>query len=320
MRLGREQRPGRKLLSGLLTRGWRLLSRLLHPCVSLVARFTEPPRSELSALPSMDEPVSQLVTQTQCDSAVFDRWCRDMRLDPEPRIRYHRKTWEWVYILQSLATSGALAPGARGLGFGVGREPVTPVLARLGCRITATDLPHSPKAESDWEAHGQHASSRDHLNTAGICDGETFAQNVSFRPMDMRDIDPSLQNFDFLWSSCALEHLGNLADGIQFILRSLESLRPGGVAVHTTEFNLTSDRLTLSRGGVVLYRRRDIDRLAAQLRKAGHSISLNFSSGSGPADRYIDKPPYFRGDYHLKLLVGPFVTTSMGLLIRKAPA
>src|SRR6187397_3034391 len=36
----------------------------------------------------------------------------------------HRKLWEFAYIAQALRGSGVLRPGARGLGFGCGKEPL----------------------------------------------------------------------------------------------------------------------------------------------------------------------------------------------------
>ena len=40
------------------------------------------------------------------------------------RLRYHRKLWEFVFIAQALHERRQLRAGARGLGFGVGREPL----------------------------------------------------------------------------------------------------------------------------------------------------------------------------------------------------
>jgi hypothetical protein len=65
--------------------------------------------------------------------------------------------------------------------------------------------------------------------------------------------------YDFLWSSCALEHLGSLDAGLDFVVNAMDLLKPGGTAIHTTEFNLSSDDETLTSGPCVIYRRRDID-------------------------------------------------------------
>ena len=100
-------------------------------------------------------------------------------------------------------------------------------------------------------------------------------RHVRYRAVDMNAIPDDLRDFDFTWSSCALEHLGSLDAGAAFVLRQMACLRPGGTAVHTTEYVVSSDTDTVEKGGTVLYRRRDIEALAEQLRAAGHEIELD---------------------------------------------
>jgi hypothetical protein len=85
---------------------------------------------------------------------------------------------------------------------------------------------------------------------------------VNFRPVDMRDLRlPWDETFDFLWSSCSLEHLGSLEAGMDFVKQSTDLLKPGGVAVYTTEFNVSSNDETLTSGPLVVYRKRDVEKL-----------------------------------------------------------
>ena len=58
---------------------------------------------------------------------------------------------------------------------------------------------------------------------------------------------------------------------------------------------------------------------AAEQGIAVSRIELNFDPGAGPIDRYIDVPPYSTHPQlnHLKLLLGNFVCTSIGLLFQK---
>lgn len=126
-----------------------------------------------------------------------------------------------------------------------------------------------------------------------------------------------LADYDFTWSSCCLEHLGSIQHGLDFAENSLRPLRSGGVAVHTTELNCSSDERTLDQGDTVLFRRQDIFRLADRLQAAGHHVApLNFNLGEQPLDKYIDLPP-FTDDRHLKLKIGEYDSTSFGLIIRK---
>ena len=48
------------------------------------------------------------------------------------------------------------------------------------------------------------------------------------------------------------------------MLDSLRFLRPGGIAIHTTEFNVSSNDNTVADGDTVIYRKRDIEDLARE--------------------------------------------------------
>ena len=89
--------------------------------------------------------------------------------------------------------------------------------------------------------------------------------------------------------------------------------------MHTTEFNLSSNDDTLFEGGCVIFRRRDIDRLAQRVTADGHRICLDYTEGTLPGDLHVDVPPYTQSP-HLRLLLQGFVSTSIGLVVQKAPA
>jgi hypothetical protein len=67
----------------------------------------------------------------------------------------------------------------------------------------------------------------------------------------------------------------------------------------------------------VLFRQRDFIALAKRLRRRGHEIVLNFNTGDQPLDLHIDVPPYSENN-HLKLKIAQWVTTSFGIIVRKA--
>jgi SAM-dependent methyltransferase len=259
--------------------------------------------------------VSSVCRQAQLESEAFRAWAARMKEPP----RSHRKTWEFCYIAQALFERGLLRPGARGLGFAVGREPLPALFASFGCEIVATDLDEASARRAGWVDTGQHAATLAVLNERGLCPPDEFAERVSFRVVDMNAIPDDLRGFDFVWSSCSLEHLGSLAAGEAFVHRAMECLRPGGVAVHTTEYNAASNRFTVERGPSVIFRRRDVERIGERLVAAGHEITLDFTEGACAMDYVVDVPPY-RLEPHLKLLLEGFVSTSIGLIVRKAPA
>jgi cyclopropane fatty-acyl-phospholipid synthase-like methyltransferase len=247
------------------------------------------------------------------DEQAYAYWCAAIGEVP----RYHRKQWEFCYILQALARSGKLAPEMRGLGFGVGGEPLAALMAQRGVAVLATDLDQTAAQALGWVDTDQHAASKAALNARALCAPEAFDRLVDFRVVDMNAIPGDLAGqFDFCWSACALEHLGSIAQGLAFIENSIKCLVPGGVAVHTTEFNCSSDDDTLDHTSTVLFRQRDFLHLANRLRARGHHIELTFELGDQPLDQHVDVAPY-SADRHLKLRIERWVTTSFGLIVHK---
>lgn len=264
--------------------------------------------------PTMREPISQLCTAAQFAEPDYVRLCGLMKAKP----RFHRKQWEFIYIARCLELSGKLSAGCTGLGFGVGREKLVSFFAARGPSIVATDLPAS-EAEGHWVGGLQHTDTADKLYQPQLIDRETFDSNVSFRPANMNSIPQNLRQFDFTWSSCALEHLGSLDKGLDFIRNSVNCLRPGGVAVHTTEFNLHSATDTFVDGPAVVYRESDLLSFAADMRAHGHSIQVNFNPGNEPQDLMVDRDR--NSDIHLRLYARhKFLATSVGLFIQKGHA
>lgn len=259
---------------------------------------------------------SRLCTQAQLSEPWFKRWCDAMG---EPPLA-HRKTWEFAYIAEVLNSLGQLTLGRRALGFGVGREPLVSAFASNGVRVVATDLASDSREALGWVRSDQHASGAEGLLRPEVCDPESFRQLVSWRAVDMRAIPEDLKGFDFCWSICSLEHLGTLAAGIEFIERSVATLAPGGIAVHTTEFNLSSDEETVEAGPTVVYRKRDLLELKDRLEATGHQVAaFDFSRGEGLLDRYVDVPPY-ADEPVLRFLFSPYTLTSVAIVIRARPS
>jgi SAM-dependent methyltransferase len=231
-------------------------------------------------------------------------------------VLVHRKMWEWLFIAQALTERGMLRPGRRGLGFGVGREPLVALFAASGCDVVATDLAPAAAAAAGWTATGdEYSGSQELLNEHQLCPPQEFAARVTYRHVDMTRIPQDLRDFDFTWSSCAFEHLGSIGAGADFVVAQMACLRPGGVAVHTTELNVSSDERTVAEGGTVLYRRSDLLALAKRLSRLGYRIELDLREGWTPDDRHVDAPPF--SDVHLRTTLGEFVTTSVALIIER---
>ncbi len=239
--------------------------------------------------------------------------------EDERDVMLHRKMWEWLFIAEALHERGLLAPGRTGLGFGVGQEPLVALFAALGCDLVASDQPRELAVASGWtDSEVEWAAGLESLNTFGLCPADAFARHVRYRAVDMNHIPADLRGFDYTWSSCALEHLGTLDAGADFVVAQMACLRPGGVAVHTTEYLVSSNDETVEAGGTVFYRRRDIEALADRLRRAGHAIDVDYTEGRAPEDLHVDVPPY--SDVHLRTQLGGYVTTSLALIVTKGEA
>lgn len=273
-------------------------------------------RLELSAFNALGPPalpslVSRVCSAREIQSSGYSEWCA--RLADVPR--FHRKQWEHVVILEAARLAGQLRAGARAIGFGVGTEPLPAALAAQGVHVLATDQPTSSAAH--WTSSNEHSNGVEALMRTDICPESTFRRLMSFRPVDMNRLPPDLAPADVVWSACVIEHLGSPQAGMDFVKRSLKLLNPGGVAVHTTELDLTPGDETMDYGHCAVYRLQDLALLEKEVRAAGFWMELNpYVAMEHPADRSV-APPYSRGTepQHLKLALYKSITTSIALII-----
>ncbi|HVF38105.1 MAG TPA: methyltransferase domain-containing protein [Sphingomicrobium sp.] len=231
-----------------------------------------------------------------------------------------RKWWEYAAIAHALDERGQLKPKKRGIGFAVGREPLASLFAARGVSVLATDL-HAGLGDAQWAESGQHAAALNDIWAGDtICPRRDFDRLVKFQPMDMNDLPEGDQSFDFAWSSCAFEHLGSLAHGTAFVKNAMRFLRPGGVAVHTTEFNVGSNSDTVTTGGAVIYRRCDLEELERSLRVMRYGMEHpEFDCGTHEYDLVYDEPPFFTsGKPHVKLLQDGHICTSFVIIVHAA--
>lgn len=256
---------------------------------------------------------SELCKAMDMNAAWYRRWCDELSEKPG----FHRKQWEFVYIMQALWERGCIEPGKMGLVFAVGREPLPAMFAKYGCSILATDILPEEGVKKGWGDSSQLCFGVELLNDRGICEPDKFKKLVSYRAVDMNAIPVDLHDFDFNWSSCSFEHLGNIEKGISFLKDQLKTLRPGGWAVHTTEYNISSNDETQDNNDTVIYRKKDIDEIVSSLRNEGHFVEeTDFSLGGLPEDFIVDTEPHDQ-KIHIRLQVGKYVVTSIGLIIQK---
>lgn len=270
-------------------------------------------------------------TQSDVESPWFRYWMNQIHSAPLP----HRKLWEFAYILQNMYSLGVLKDGHRALGFGCGEEPLPSYFASKGINVTVTDLHPEMVAGQGWAETGQHTATVESSYHPNLLDRTTFDERVELQFVDMNDIPAHLDGqYDFCWSVCALEHLGSVKNGLDFIENSLRTLKPGGVAIHTTEFSYTETDRHIDNWPTVLFLKRHFEDIRGRLKNAGHDVQdLDFYVGTDPLDTFVDVPPYNfdqmlfvgRGEAkdrylpgHLKLSVDGFPSTCFGVTIRKA--
>jgi hypothetical protein len=286
---------------------------------------------DITAEPRRHGLVSKPTTQSDIESPWFSYWCSQIKAAP----LYHRKLWEFAFVLQVLFERGLLHEGVRGIGFGCGREPLASYFASKQLDVLVTDLAPEQVAGRGWAETGQHAAAKDSAFYPDIVSREKFDRHVEHAHVDMNDIPALPRAYDFCWSVCALEHLGSIQKGLDFVINSLATLKPDGLAIHTTEFNYLSSDETIDNWPTVLFLRKHFEQLKSRVEAEGHEfLGPDFNVGNGVLDRFIDVPPYALGAGrssmdqltdptqvgHLKLAIDGFACTCFGLIIRKAAA
>jgi len=171
-----------------------------------------------------------------------------------------------------------------------------------------------------WANSGQNAGGDiNKLWRPSILSKDDFDKHVIYRDVDMNEIPADIGQFDFCWSSCAIEHVGGLELSKRFLKNMINVLKPGGIAVHTTEFNLWSNEDTIEDGISVIYRRKDFEELKDWYSQHDCSLELSFKRGTGSVEMFLPLPPYEDGDTrnHLNLIIGQYASTSYALIIKK---
>ena len=231
----------------------------------------------------------------------------------------HRKEWEFAYISRVLQSKGLLYEGKRGIGFAVGKEPLASYFASKGVAIRASDLAPTDASALGWLKSGQNANGNiNEIFHPEICKEKVFRDRVSYRNIDMNDLPDDELNFDFCWSSCAIEHLGSIELSKSFLMKVLAVLKPGGISVHTTEFNLCSDDNTVAEGSSVIWRKKDLLEIQKWMISNDCKMEISFQRGNQECDKYVDTPPHFtKSPYHLCLMQDGYITTSFAIIIEK---
>ena len=151
----------------------------------------------------------------------------------------HRKQWEFAMIFLALKKRGMLDPARTGLSMGSGNERVLYAVSQYVRHLTVTDLYN---AETLWEC--ARASNPDEY----IRKSKPFPvdeSRISALNMDMRELAFDDGSFDFAYSSCAFEHIGEDTDFLRHLNEVYRVLKDGGIYVLTTEFTYENNTIPI---------------------------------------------------------------------------
>lgn len=172
-----------------------------------------------------------LNTSKICDAADWFDPKIKMVIENELResARLHRKQWEFAMIFLTLQKLSLLESDKKGLSLGGGNERVLYSIANHIKKLIVTDLYDD---NTSWDC-ARTSDPNEFIKSAKPfpIDDEKIE---AFR-MDMRYLDFDDNTFDFCYSSCAIEHIGEDKDFIQHFNEVNRVLKKGGIYVLTTE-------------------------------------------------------------------------------------
>ncbi len=172
-------------------------------------------------------PLNKVCRVADAANPLWRRGYRDLGF-PEDRDRFHRKIWEFNQTLFGLRSLRRLAPDAVALGIGCGHEELMYFLANRVARVVATDLYEGSYIGGESDA--------DVLEHPEKYAPFTYrADHLEVRRMNGLALDAADAAFDFAFCLSSIEHFGSLDDKLQALREMFRVLKPGGVAVVTTE-------------------------------------------------------------------------------------
>jgi 2-polyprenyl-3-methyl-5-hydroxy-6-metoxy-1,4-benzoquinol methylase len=248
-----------------------------------------------------------------------NNWYKKTSKEIGHEIVPHRKQWEFFTLLRALEERGCIRPGMKGLVFGVGTEFTVSYLANRGCHILATDMSIENSKSVNWKDSNQLCLTKENLYYPNLINKDDFYRLVSFRNVDMNKIPKDLQDYDFCWSLCAFEHLGSAQHGYDFVHNSIQCLKPGGWAFHTTEFDCDPYGTIYETQDNVFYRELEIELLVKQIEDNGHYVEpRDYSLGDQLNDYPVQSNDYPHEHRSFKLFSGDSkLVTSMSLIIQR---
>jgi SAM-dependent methyltransferase len=225
---------------------------------------------------------------------------------PASREVFHRKIWEFNQALYGLRTLRRLAPEATALGIGCGHEELMYFLANRIGKVVATDLYEGGYLGGEGEADVlQHP--------AKYAPFRFREDHLEVRQMNALALQFEAGSFDFVFCLSSLEHFGSNGDKLTALREMHRVLKPGGVAVLTTEIVLNR----LGRGSQYFQR----DTLTRLIGAAGFALdgAVDFCVEQEYSARPLALPMDAFAVPHVVLRNFHTIYTSIALFLMKPP-
>lgn len=170
-------------------------------------------------------------TNKLCDAADwFDPEIQEIIVNElREQPRFHRKQWESAMIFRALRAHGKLRQDSLGLSMGGGKELIAYAIAPHVHQLVITDL---YEMNTGWDcAKTDDPDEFIRRNKPFPVDDE----RMKALRMDMRDLKFDDGTFDFCYSTCAVEHIGERGDFLRHFDEVARVLKGDGIYVFTTE-------------------------------------------------------------------------------------
>jgi len=236
--------------------------------------------------------------------------------------RFHRKQWEFAAIFRALQQHGLLDGESLGLSMGGGKELLLYAIARHVKQLVVTDLYDTVTTWDCARTDDPDAFIKTDMPL------EVDVSRLKALRMDMRELAFEDSTFDFCYSSCSIEHIGERKDFLRHLNEAHRVLKVGGVYVFTTEVHYGPETIMDPNNYVF-----SLEYLVGLFEETGFDVPQEFDAGIAhhkvnfplPANirnlSYIEgnhiSTPVFRELPHVQLLRGTFPFTSGQFILKK---
>lgn len=148
-----------------------------------------------------------------------------------------RKAWEVAMALKTLRELGAVHDTSQILGVGAAKEPTIFELSHEVGRVWATDLYLEPGIWHSWLPRTFLIDPARHKPDGLTCN----PRRIVAQHADMRNLPYEDNQFDGVFSSSSIEHVGSFEDVAQAAAEIGRVVKPGGIISLATEWKLAGD-------------------------------------------------------------------------------